>query len=90
MKMNKEQAQELLEVLFDGGYNGEDKTLKAEMDELFKNKSCHHIGRVELGYMLDKIYGTDKEIKYCSCKGWGCLKCCANEAEVRARQGTFG
>ena len=26
----------------------------------------------------------------CSCDGWGCSNCCSSEAEIRARQGTFG
>ena len=25
----------------------------------------------------------------CECTGWGCLRCCANEEEVRQRQGSF-
>ena len=26
----------------------------------------------------------------CNCGGWGCYGCCSSEAEIRARQGTFG
>lgn len=38
------------------------------------------------------IKNPPKEESYsgCSCQGWGCMKCCKSEEEIRARQGTFG
>lgn len=43
----------------------------------------------DVSALLDNYEITLKEPK-CGCGGWGCSDCCSSEAEIRAKQGTFG
>jgi len=40
--------------------------------------------------IIEKLKKPRTHSSDCTCEGWGCHKCCNSEAEIRARQGTFG
>lgn len=42
-------------------------------------------------YETDKVKEVeDRPYRCASCQDWGCRECCETDAEIRAKQGTFG
>lgn len=54
-----------------------------------KHAGCDSL-RAAISKEVKGTLDSHKEPTGCDCQGWGCMKCCSSEAEIRARQGTFG
>lgn len=48
-------------------------------------KAMHRIAQLEA-----KIVSYESGDTCSKCQGWGCMRCCSSEAEIRACQGIFG